>query len=251
MQIDLVVFDVAGTTVVDDDAVGQALREAVIRRGARPSRASVASVMGLRKDDALRVLLAERPEGAPTDEEVATAHRAFEERMVHHYLTSPDLAPIAGAEAAFAELRASGVRVALATGFSRRILNAILLRLGWYEGDTVDVTVASDEVERGRPAPDLIRHAMRATGVADPACVAKVGDTVADVREGIAAGCGLVIGVTSGTATRLALRAERPSLVLPSVASVVAAVRAAERVGMPTRAPVGSTEPDAERIAAG
>jgi phosphonatase-like hydrolase len=153
--------------------------------------------------------------------------------MVHHVLTSPDLAPIAGAEAAFAELRAHGARVALATGFGRRVLNAILLRLGWYEGDVIDVSVASDEVEHGRPAPDLVFRAMTLTGVRDPGRVAKVGDTVADVREGIAAGCGLVVGVTTGTATKLALRAERPSLVLPSVASIVAAVRAAERVGLP------------------
>lgn len=237
MQIDLVVFDVVGTTVVEDDAAARALAESVRRRGARPSRDEIAAVSGWPARAALGALLGARPGGAPSDDELAAAHRAFEERMVHHYLTSPDAMPIPGAEAAFADLRSSGVRVALTTDRSRRILNAILLRLDWYEGDAIDATVACDEVPRGRPAPDAVWRAMELTGVGDPARVAKVGDTPLDVAEGLAAGCGLVVGVTTGAATKLALRAERPSLVLPGIASVVAAVRAASRVGLAPLAP--------------
>jgi len=40
---------------------------------------------------------------------------------------------------------------------------------------------------------------MALTGVGDAAWVAKVGDTPADLQEGDAAGCGLIVGVTSGS----------------------------------------------------
>jgi len=40
---------------------------------------------------------------------------------------------------------------------------------------------------------------MRRLGVSNASRVAKVGDTPADLEEGHNAGCGLVVGVTSGT----------------------------------------------------
>jgi phosphoglycolate phosphatase-like HAD superfamily hydrolase len=46
---------------------------------------------------------------------------------------------------------------------------------------------------------------MSLTGVTEAAAVAKVGDTPADLLEGQAAGCGRVIGITSGSHTREAL----------------------------------------------
>ena len=56
-------------------------------------------------------------------------------------------------------------KVALDTGFTRAIADVILARLGW-DSTVVDASVASDEVERGRPYPDLIYRAMASTGVA-------------------------------------------------------------------------------------
>src|SRR5262249_21782852 len=66
----------------------------------------------------------------------------------------------------------------------------------------LDATIASDEVQQGRPHPDMIRRAMELTGVSDPGRVAKVGDTPADLHEGEAAQCALIVGVTSGSHTR-------------------------------------------------
>jgi phosphoglycolate phosphatase-like HAD superfamily hydrolase len=57
-------------------------------------------------------------------------------------------------------------------------------------------------VKRGRPYPDLIRRAMALTGVNNSQAVVKVGDTPADIAQGLAAQCGLVVGVTYGTHRR-------------------------------------------------
>ena len=46
---------------------------------------------------------------------------------------------------------------------------------------------------------------MQLTGIVDPEEVAKIGDTPADIEEGRAAGCGLVVGVTYGTHSRIEL----------------------------------------------
>jgi phosphoglycolate phosphatase-like HAD superfamily hydrolase len=77
--------------------------------------------------------------------------------------------------------------------------------VGWSDTHLIDATVCSDEVARGRPHTDMIRQLMLRCGVTDPLCVAKVGDTPADLQEGFNAGCRWVVGVTGGTHTRLEL----------------------------------------------
>ena len=130
----------------------------------------------------------------------------FREALIARYQEAGAIAPAPGALRVFSALRNAGIRVALDTGFSRDILDTILTQLGWADG-TIDCSIASDEVERGRPHPDMIFRAMRLLGVTDPSQVAKVGDTPADVMQGLSAGCGLVVGVTCGTHSRASTRA--------------------------------------------
>jgi phosphonatase-like hydrolase len=224
MNIQLVVFDMAGTTVRDDDAVNRCLREALTAGGVEVSRDEVNAVMGLPKPEAIATLLAARSPGAPPPpaERVEALHREFLRRMIEFYRHDPSVEPMPGAEECFARLKRRGLRLALDTGFSRDIVQVILHRLGWDVPGFLDATVASDEVPRGRPYPDLIFEAMRRAGVASPLAVAKVGDTPADLREGVAAGCALVIGVTNGTHTRAQLAAHPHTHLIASLAKLPA-----------------------------
>jgi len=122
--------------------------------------------------------------------------------MYRFYREDPGVREVPGAGATFACLKRSGIKVALNTGFSRDIVQVLLDRLGWEEQGLVDASVASNEVARGRPHPDMIQHLMRQLGIPDPGRVAKVGDTPVDLLEGHNAGCGLIVGVTEGTHTR-------------------------------------------------
>ena len=61
---------------------------------------------------------------------------------------------------------------------------------------------------------------MRRLGVGDTRAVAKVGDTRADLEEGTNAGCGLVVGVTTGSFTRAQLEAYPHTHIVASVADV-------------------------------
>lgn len=203
MSIELVIFDMAGTTVRDDDAVNTCLRAALALH-AEVSRDEVNSVMGLPKPTAIRLMLEQKfsSKQAVSDALVNTVHADFLSRMLSHYEQAPEIQPMPYAVDTFCQLKEAGLHIALDTGFSRPIVNAILKRLGWDEGGLLDTTVASDEVQRGRPHADLALKAMEWIGVRDPQRVAKVGDTPSDLQEGMAAGCGLIIGVTNGTHTR-------------------------------------------------
>jgi phosphonatase-like hydrolase len=219
LVIELVVFDMAGTTVHDGDAVGGAFHAALASAGVAVEREAVEAVRGLAKPLAIRRLLAEA-RGPAADPEVAAIHADFVRRMQRYYAEDPAVREVPGASEAFRRLRQAGVYVALNTGFSRSIVEPLLARLDWRGTETVDAVVTSDEVERGRPYPDMIRLLMGQLGVTDPAAVAKVGDTWADLEEGAQAGCGLVIGVTTGTYSREKLRERSHTHIVASVADV-------------------------------
>ncbi len=208
MPIHLVVFDLAGTTVRDSDNVHFFLQEALRQEGVAVSRDEANAVMGIAKPVAIRQLL----EAKLTDKDRITAglidriHRHFVQGMIDYYRHDPAVAEKEGVSETFRALKAMNIRVAVDTGFDRSITNVILDRTGWLRSGLLDASVTSDEVPRGRPHPDLIFRAMQLTGVASPARVAKVGDTSSDLLEGHAAGCRLVVGVTSGAFTEAELR---------------------------------------------
>lgn len=205
-RCDLVVFDVAGTTVFDGDAVVECLI-AALEPYAEVTAGRARDVMGLPKPVAIRELLREARTWTPDrlDAVVAQVHEAFRASMLATYRADPGLVPAPDVERVFAALRRAGVRVALDTGFSRDILDTVLGRLGWSADSTIDAAISSDEVQQGRPFPDMIRRAMQLTGVTTSSRVAKVGDTVSDLLEGLAAECGIVAGITHGTHTRAQL----------------------------------------------
>lgn len=225
MSIELVIFDMAGTTVRDDDAVNVCLREALAAE-VSVTRDEVNSVMGLPKPNAIRLLLEKKLTGGkPADASLVDAvHACFLKRMLNYYKQAPEVEPMPYALDTFSRLKEAGIHIALDTGFSRPIVNAILERLSWNNVGLLDATVASDEVARGRPYPDLAVKAMELTGVRDPQRAAKVGDTPSDLQEGSAAGCRLVVGVTNGTHTREQLAEHRHTHLIASLRELPALV---------------------------
>lgn len=195
--MELVVFDVAGTTLRDDgDVVACCMAAALSSAGVEVSPREVDPVMGLLKPLAIATLLEAKRGRAPDADEVETIHERFRSAMVQHYAGAPRVGAMQGAEELFEALRGRGIRVALDTGFDRTILDAVIDRLGWRS--KLDATIASDEVDRGRPHPDMIRALMARLGVEDASRVCKVGDSLADIEEGVNAGCGLVVAIRNG-----------------------------------------------------
>jgi len=166
--------------------------------------------MGYPKPIAIRMLLEQKLEDQSrvTEEYVGQIHNRFVEMMVNHYRNSPDVRELPEVNDTWQKLREQGIKIALDTGFSRPIADAIIERLHWR--DKIDVSVTSDEVAYGRPAPDMIFRAMNLLGIDDIQHVAKIGDTASDMEQGKNAGCPYVIGITTGSFGREALR-ELPS----------------------------------------
>lgn len=197
----LVVFDIAGTTVKDPGNVAQAFMDAFATNEIAVGLEDVNPVMGFRKEEAIRIVL-EKKNVPATGELVEKIHRSFVQNMILFYEQVPALEALPGVNETFEILRSSGIYIALNTGFSRDITEVILSRLGWKENGTINKVICSDEVPAGRPAPYMIHQVMQQLSIDDPSLVAKVGDTEVDILEGRNAGCGLVVGVTTGSYKR-------------------------------------------------
>ena len=223
MQTALVVFDIAGTTVTDNDSVNDAFRGAFENSGYPVALADVNHVMGYRKIEAIRILLQKfHPTQVDNETLVQDIHNRFTADMQAYYLHTPDLHPLPYTTEIFELLHFNNIKVALDTGFTKAITNTIIQRLGWVQDGLVDVVISSDEVPQGRPHAFMIRAIMEQLNIADSSTVVKVGDTAVDIEEGRNAGCGLVIAVTTGAYGKEELEKYAPDHIIASLKELTA-----------------------------
>jgi phosphonatase-like hydrolase len=218
-SIQLVVFDIAGTTVRDNGHVANAFISAFRDFDLEMPVAEVKKVMGFRKIDAIALLLGQfAPEYKDDDILIDRIHTRFIDTMIDFYRNDEELASFPNAEEVFAVLHRKGIRVALNTGFTRSITDTILHRLRWDNRHPyIDKVICSDEVTHGRPYPDMIQTLIADLDIASPDRVLKIGDTEVDIEEGRNAGCGTVVSVTTGAYTRQQLEAFHPDFIIDDI----------------------------------
>lgn len=172
-MIDAVVFDLDGL-LIDSEQVWDTVREELAReRGGRWHPGAQRAMMGMSSPEWARYMheqigIADAP---------AAINRLVVERMLERYAAGPPW--IAGARSAVRRIGAH-VRLALASSSNRELIDAVLAAGGL--DDAFAVTVSSEEVARGKPAPDVYLETARRLEVAPSACVA-----IEDSHSGIAA----------------------------------------------------------------
>lgn len=197
MTPELVVLDMAGTTVADDGLVVRAFTTAIAAAGVPEERYAdmlryVTETMGQSKITVFRALL--------DDENRAQQTNAAFETAYGELVAAGECSPLPGAEDVVRRLREDGVKVAFTTGFAPATQRAILDALGWH--DLADLALAPGEGVRGRPFPDLVLTAALRLGVTDVRRIAVAGDTASDVLCGLRAGASVVAGVLTGAGRR-------------------------------------------------
>jgi phosphonatase-like hydrolase len=216
---ELVVLDMAGTTIDDGQQVYRVLAETARAHGASPSQAEIARWHGASKHEALRDLLSTRAGIPPSNAELETVVADFQARLSAAYADRPPR-PLPGVPEALSALRECGVKVALTTGFDRVIVESLISALGWEDESVADTVVCGSDVPAGRPAPYMIFRAMERLGVTDVARVLVAGDTPRDLAAGTNSGAATVVGVLSGASDADELGAHRHTHLLPSVADL-------------------------------
>ncbi len=177
-MIDAVVFDLDGL-LIDTEQVWDEVREALVReRGGRWHDGAQADMMGMSSTEWSRYLRDELGLSEPPEE----LNRLVVERMQERY--RDELPVINGAVAAVHRM-ADRWPLGLASSSNRPLIDLALEKMGVAE--LFETTVSSEEVERGKPAPDVYLEATRRLGV-EPRRAAAVEDSANGIRSAAAAG---------------------------------------------------------------
>jgi phosphoglycolate phosphatase len=214
MTIELICFDMAGTTVNDGGLVLSAFRRTIDELGvtgdqARDAEAYVIETMGQSKIEVFTELFGDRAH---------VANEAFET----HFVTvagEEGVSEVPGARAAVEELKGRGIAAALTTGFSPATREALIDILDW--SDLFPLRVSPADAGRGRPAPDMLLLCALRAQVSAVKKMAVVGDTASDMQAGRRAGAGQCVGVLTGTDNEARLLESGADRVLDSVVDLV------------------------------
>lgn len=209
----LVVLDLAGTTVHDGGMVERAVAAAVdtVEPGRTVTVAEFVASRGLPKSELFAALFPGRP---------ADADRALATFTEHLLALAADggVTAVPGAEQAIGKLTDAGAAVYLMSGFAAPVADAILTGLSWHGAVNGVLTPGPDG--RGRPYPDLILTAAVQAQVDDVRRVAVCGDTVNDLIAADRAGAGAVVGVLTGAHDQARLAEAPHTHLLDSVADL-------------------------------
>jgi phosphonoacetaldehyde hydrolase len=197
-----VILDWAGTTQdFGSLAPVGAFVEAFARFGVAITVAQARGPMGIYKLDHIRAIAA-YPEVAAMwlsvhgsacgEDDVQAMYRELV--PIQEAVLPQFCALIPGTLEAVAEVRARGYRVGSTTGYPRSV-GEIAARHAFEQGYEPEVMVCADEVPAGRPEPWMLLRAMEQLRVFPPYAVVKVGDTAADIEEGLNAGT-WTVGIT-------------------------------------------------------
>lgn len=201
-ELNLVVFDMVGTTVRATDQVPAAFQQAFEHVDVTLSEEDIRSIRGRSKREAISNLLI-RHLGIGDGQRLATdVYSNFQRILIERY-EKYGVEAVNGADETFEWLRTQDVKVALTTGFDRALTELILGMMNWDA--SMDVVVCNEDVPRGRPAPYLIFRAMEWTNCECVRRVAVVGDTTFDLQAAFNAGVRWNIGVLSGAHSKTQL----------------------------------------------
>jgi HAD superfamily hydrolase (TIGR01509 family) len=170
------VFDLDGVLVDSEQVWDQARRDVVAAHGGTWQERATRDMLGMSSPEWSAYVVEQL--GVPlTPEEV---NAAVVEAMLEGYRKRLPLLP--GAREAVERL-AAGFPLGLASSSNRPVIDLVLERMGVT--DRFVATVSSEEVARGKPAPDVYEEVVRRLGVEEAAAIE---DSEAGIRSAHAAG---------------------------------------------------------------
>lgn len=203
-KIECILMDWAGTAVdYGCFAPVASFMSAFAEKGLTINVTQTRKPMGLPKIQHIRELLTmpevnkqfvERYQRAWTEEDVVELNRLFEKYLFASLTEYTD--PIPGVIATLEKLRSAGLKIGSTTGYTREMMD-VVLPAALEKGYCVDYCATPNLLPAGRPAPYMIFENLTKLAVPCLDTVVKVGDTIADIQEGVNAkvwSVGIILG---------------------------------------------------------
>jgi phosphonoacetaldehyde hydrolase len=213
-RLQAVILDWAGTTVdFGSLAPVRTLQQVFVRVGITLTEFEIRRDMGLPKQDHIRRILSmkrvqhewKRLFGhLPGEVEVAQLYQHFVPLQFSCLLEYSDCIP--GLMGAIEGFRRRGLKIGTTTGYPREMLD-LLVKASMEAGYIPDCNLSPGDVGAGRPHPFMIYENAVRLQVYPLASIVKIGDTPADILEGLNAGTWSVGVAATGNMMGLSQRA--------------------------------------------
>jgi phosphonatase-like hydrolase len=219
-MIKMIVFDMAGTVIDENNVVYKTLWEAINASGYELTLEQVlAEGAGKEKFQAIKDIVRKRDENA--DHEILmTIFKNFQSRLKNAY-RNLDIKAQPEAEKIFKELKQKGIYVVLNTGYDLTTAQSILKKVGWKEAHQIDAMITASDVLNNRPQPDMIELAKKKFGLNESDQIVKIGDSIIDIEEGKNAKCYLTIGITTGAHSKEQLLTAKPNYIIDNLLEIL------------------------------
>jgi HAD superfamily hydrolase (TIGR01509 family) len=180
-----VIFDLDGLLLDSESAWDGARKALVAEHGLEWQEGATEAMLGMSAPEWSRYV--RDTLGVPLEPE------EISDRVVAHVLAAYEerLPLLAGAEAAVARV-AERWPLALASSSNKQVIDRVMETSGW--GEVFSVWVSSEEVARGKPAPDVFLEAARRLGT-DPVEAAGIEDSRNGILAARAAALARVIAI--------------------------------------------------------
>jgi HAD superfamily hydrolase (TIGR01509 family) len=178
-----VIFDVDGTLVDSNDAHARAWVAAFTEHGITVAYESVRRAIGMGGDKLMPLVAGleeDSPEGRPI------AKRRGE---IFRSVWLPQLKPFPRTRELVQRVRESGVSLAVASSATEEELHPLLDVAG--VSDLIPTRTSSDDAEKSKPDPDIVKAALQRTGCSAEQAI-MIGDTPYDVEAAGRAGLRII-----------------------------------------------------------
>lgn len=205
MRLEAVIFDWAGTTV-DFGCMAPAgvFRKVFEEKGVDITMKEAREPMGLHKKDHIRKITnmprvrnawKEKTGYEPKESDVEHLFNAFIPAQLSILHEHCDLVP--GIKEVLKEIREMKMKIGSTTGYNNEMMDIVTQKAA-EQGFQTDTLVCATDVSAGRPAPWMAFKNAELLNIYPMKKILKVGDTLADISEGVNAGMWSVGVIDSG-----------------------------------------------------
>jgi len=219
-MIRMVVFDMAGTTIDENNMVYKCVQKALNNHGIAATLEQVLHHgAGKEKQHAIKDVYTEVMQDIPNIETISTIYLTFQELLTDAY-DIMEMKLFDGLKPTLFFLQKRSIKIVFNTGYTHEVASKILSKVDFVKGKDIDLLVTADMVTNSRPAPDMVTYALQYYNFKPWECI-KVGDSAIDILEGKNAKVKYAIGITTGAQTYDQLKTENPDFIIHNLREII------------------------------
>ncbi len=213
-QTRMLVCDMAGTVIKEKGIVYDALFKTVRLINPNVLRSDINEFYGCKKSYVISYFVDRQKMNSP-DTVKSNLNSEFNYFLKKEYTNNKNVTLMdPNIPYLFNSLRYNGIKICLNTGYDKIIQQLLIDKFDLTK--CIDDYISSEEVTMGRPYPFMINELSNRHNITNMEEIIKIGDSVADIKEGKNAGC-KTVGVLSGAASESLLKREEPDFIIDNI----------------------------------